>query len=977
MLLSRSFAAGVVGCLTISSLAASIGPKVTNLKIREQDRLQDIVTWDNYTLLVRGERILFYSGEFHPFRLPVASLYLDVFQKIKALGYTGVSFYVDWALLEGTPGVYDDSGIFNLQPFFDAASEAGIYLVARPGPYINAEASGGGFPGWLQLVNGTLRALDAPYLDATSLYTAKVGEAIAKNQITEGGPIILLQPENEYIPPNNVLTQTDREYFAYVEKQFRDAGVVVPTIINDASGKGIFAPGSGLGAVDIYGFDQYPLGFDCANPYIWPAGDLQTDYREIHLDFSPTTPQAIPEFQGGSFDPWGGPGFNACAILLNEEFERVFYKNNFAAGLTIFNIYMTYGGTNWGNLGHPGGYTSYDYGAVIKEDRTVTREKYSEAKLEAVFVKTSPAYYTATPQNMSIAGQFVNTDEISVTQSVGEYGTNFYFIRHTNYSSLASTSYMLTVPTSRGNVTIPQLGGTLTLNGRDSKISVTDYKLGRINMLYSSSDIFTWQEFDGRTVVLLYGGAGETHELAFTGNLPPQPSCTGNPVVKDKDGYTIIHWSVTPERQMVDFGYLTIYLLWRNDAYNYWSIEMPAAAPLGNFTSLTKTSVIMKAGYLMRTASVSGDILYLTGDVNATTPLEIISGASFEGTKAIYFNGKPLSFERTNYGTFISTVEFSPPSISVPNLSKLDWKSIDSLPEIQPDYSDAAWPSCDKPYTNDTYRALTTPTSLYSSDYGFVTGTLLYRGHFIATGKETTFFIETEGGFAFGHSVWLNSTYIGSWTGIAADQTYNQTFTLPSLTAGKAYVFTIVIDTMGLSENYNIPDDAMKQPRGILDYQLAGRPQSAITWKMTGNLGGFNYADKARGPLNEGGLYAERQGFYLPNPPSYSWPSSSPMTGFNSSGVRFYTASFTLDLPHGYDIPLSFTFTNASTTPYRAQLYVNGYQFGKYVNNIGPQKAFPVPEGILNYHGTNWVALTLWAQDEGGAKVDGLAYARV
>lgn len=221
------------------------------------------MTWDNYTLSVRGERILFYSGEFHPFRLPVASLYLDVFQKIKALGYTGVSFYVDWALLEGTPGVYDDSGVFNLQPFFDAASEAGIYLVARPGPYINAEASGGGFPGWLQLVNGTLRALDAPYLDATSLYAAKVGEAIAKNQITEGGPIILLQPENEYIPPNNVLTHTDREYFAYVEKQFRDAGVVVPTIINDASGKGIFAPGSGLGAVDIYGFDQYPLGFDC------------------------------------------------------------------------------------------------------------------------------------------------------------------------------------------------------------------------------------------------------------------------------------------------------------------------------------------------------------------------------------------------------------------------------------------------------------------------------------------------------------------------------------------------------------------------------------------------------------------------------------------------------------------------------------------------------------------------------------------
>lgn len=46
------------------------------------------------------------------------------------------------------------------------------------------------------------------------------------------------------------------------------------------------------------------------------------------------------------------------------EFERVFYKNNFAAGVTIFSLYMIFGGTNWGNIGHPGGYTSYDYGAV-------------------------------------------------------------------------------------------------------------------------------------------------------------------------------------------------------------------------------------------------------------------------------------------------------------------------------------------------------------------------------------------------------------------------------------------------------------------------------------------------------------------------------------------------------------------------------------------------------------------------------------
>jgi hypothetical protein len=103
-------------------------------------------------------------------RLPVLDLYIDIFQKVKSLGYNMVSFYVDWALLEGKPGVYREEGVFDLQPFYDAAQAAGIYLLARPGPYINAEVSGGGFPGWLQRVNGTLRTRAQDYLNATDKY---------------------------------------------------------------------------------------------------------------------------------------------------------------------------------------------------------------------------------------------------------------------------------------------------------------------------------------------------------------------------------------------------------------------------------------------------------------------------------------------------------------------------------------------------------------------------------------------------------------------------------------------------------------------------------------------------------------------------------------------------------------------------------------------------------------------------------------
>jgi len=206
---------------------------------------------------------LFFSGEFHPFRLPVPDLWLDVFQKIKALGYSGVSFYVDWALLEGDRGTFTAEGIFALEPFFDAAWEAGIYLLARPGPYINAEVSGGGYPGWLQRVKGTLRTNATSYLDATKLYMSSVNAIIAKAQITNGGPVILVQPENEYTYPANGIYFPNREYFAYVEQQYRDAGIVVPFISNDAGPEGYFAPGTGTGSVDIYGHDSYPLGFDC------------------------------------------------------------------------------------------------------------------------------------------------------------------------------------------------------------------------------------------------------------------------------------------------------------------------------------------------------------------------------------------------------------------------------------------------------------------------------------------------------------------------------------------------------------------------------------------------------------------------------------------------------------------------------------------------------------------------------------------
>ncbi|KAI8936509.1 hypothetical protein NX059_006914 [Plenodomus lindquistii] len=969
-----------LACLTLEGAARAIGGSPKDwIKPYKRAALQDIVTWDEHSLFVHGERIFLYSGEVHPFRLPVPDLYIDIFQKIKALGYNGVSFYVDWALLEGKPGEYRADGVFDLQPFFDAAQEAGIYLLARPGPYINAEVSGGGFPGWIQRINGTLRTSAPDFLAATDNYMKNVGATIAKAQITNGGPIILVQPENEYTQATSTIKPfPDPVYMQYVEDQIRDAGIIVPLISNDASPKGNNAPGQPAG-VDIYGHDGYPLGFDCANPNTWPDGKLPTNWKQLHLQQSPNTPYSIIEFQAGSFDPWGGPGFDKCGVLVNAEFERVFYKQLYSFGVTILNLYMTYGGTNWGNLGHPGGYTSYDYASPLKEDRQVDREKYSELKLQANFFKVSSAYLTAARGDASNS-TWTTSSDLSVTPATSN-STKFYFLRHAKYNSLASTSYKLKISTKAfGNVTVPQINGTsLTLNGRDAKIHVSDYDIGGTNLMYSTAEIFTWHKYADKTVLVVYGGPGETHELALAvAGLEVLEGDVQNIVSKS---YTVLNFKADGTRKVAKLGTgssaVYVYMLDRNQAYNYWAVDQ---APHDS-----SSPVILKAGYLTRTAKVTGDTLAITGDLNVTTPIEIIGGAPASLSK-LTFNGKDIKFQVSKEGAVSAEIDFVKPDLAIPQLSELEWKYIDSLPEIQPGYDDSAWTVADLKKTYNSLRPLTTPVSLYSSDYGYHTGTLLYRGTFTATGAETTFYLSTQGGSAFGSTAWIGDQFLGSWRGYDAAMNGNSTFTLPNLTKGKTYTITIVIDNQSLDENWTIGTETMKNPRGVLDYKLSGHNQSDISWKLTGNLGGEDYKDISRGPLNEGGLFIERQGLHLPgafSAPGWT-PSKGPVAdGIPAPGIGFFATEFTLDFPTGYDIPLSFTFTNgtapvngtgagSSVPAYRVQLYVNGWQYGKYVSNVGPQTKFPVTEGILNYRGTNYVGVSVWGLDAGATKVEGL-----
>lgn len=293
-------------------------------------------------------------------------------EKIKAAGFNGISVYFDWGYHSPSPGAYDFTGIRNVDWFLDLANEVGLYVIARPGPYINAEVDAGGFPGRLVRLPANLRSTDARYLRWAYEWMGRIDAIIARHQLTSGtGSVIAYQVENElYDPPTN-----GQQYMQDLQNKARADGVVVPFTFNEPTlGATLYI--TGLGAVNLPGFDSYPQGFDASDPQKWS----QVPDFTVNQPLLQNSPLFSAEFQGGTTDVWGGPGYQNCYELTNANFENVFYKSLIGQGLTMINFYMTCGGTSWGWLPYDGRadsfitgvYTSYDYGAAIREPRVLT-----------------------------------------------------------------------------------------------------------------------------------------------------------------------------------------------------------------------------------------------------------------------------------------------------------------------------------------------------------------------------------------------------------------------------------------------------------------------------------------------------------------------------------------------------------------------------------------------------------------------------
>ncbi|MFI5930720.1 beta-galactosidase [Actinoplanes sp. NPDC051494] len=889
---------------------------------------QPRVTYDSHSIMIDGERVLLNAAEFHYFRLPSPDLWRDVLEKYKAAGFNAVSLYFDWAYHSPKRGVYDFTGVRDVERLLRTAEDLGLWVVARPGPYINAETTGGGFPAWLKRVPGRARSSAPGYTEAYREWLGRINPIIARHQVTHGGTVLLYNVENEY------QANTDAQYMEDLQTLARATGIDVPVTTNVCCDAASWAStwGSGPGAVQIPGVDDYPQTFDCGNAAtVW--GDWGEGVTErIRAD----APVFAAEYQAGAID-LNNAGYDKCRELTGPAYMKYFQKNNLIeSGATALSYYMGFGGTNWGWLGQPNDvYTSYDYGAAITEARQLT-PKYDEFKRQGYFLRAlTPLRKTDATTGPASSNPLLRT----AARTDPDTGTQFVLLRHTDRAARSDDTSTLDWTTPDGHYAVP-----VRLLGRDAKILVAGYDLGGQRLAYSTSEILTHEPIAGRDVAVLYGTEGTAGETVLRYPSRPRVTVLDGRVSSSFAGGDL-RLSYTHQglaRVLITGGGRRPLLLMLGtdaEAATFWRADTSAGP------------VLVRGTDLLRSAELERGALALRADTAKRGELEVWSGGRSRG---VTVNGRALAVRGTASGSVTGSVA-GPAPVRLPVLT--GWREHAEAPEAQPRFDDAAWRVAD--------------AGLASDDYGFHSGAVWYRGSFTAAGTETSVDLNAVTGRRGTYLVWVNGRFLGSAAGgtqADSDAPANPDpgpghFAVPAglLRAGKPAVVSVLVQNMGNNDDWTADDDRFRQPRGLVRASVAGAT-APVTWRIQGARGGEDLADPMRGPLNTGGLYGERNGWTLPQFRDVGWPRA---TAGVPVGVTWRRTAFRLDLPRGQDTSVALRFPDPPPAGQRVQLFLNGWNLGHYGGGIGPQTDFVLPAGLLREHGTNTLALAVVADRAG------------
>ncbi|MEV0802101.1 beta-galactosidase family protein [Kribbella sp. NPDC050281] len=296
--------------------------------------------------LLDGAPFRILSGALHYFRVHPDS-WADRIEKARLMGLNTIETYVPWNAHSPRPDVFDTAGMLDLDRFLREVAAAGLYAIVRPGPYICAEWDNGGLPAWLFREPGVgVRRNEPRFLAAIEEYLDAVLRIVRRLQVDQGGPVLLVQVENEYGAFGD-----DPTYLKAVAEIIRNAGITVPLVTVDQPVDAMLAAGGLDGVLRTASFGSR-------------AGDRLATLRK----HQPTGPLMCMEFWDGWFDYWGGPHHTTGVADAAAELDALL-----AAGASV-NIYMFHGGTNFGltsGANDKGVYrptiTSYDYDAPLDE----------------------------------------------------------------------------------------------------------------------------------------------------------------------------------------------------------------------------------------------------------------------------------------------------------------------------------------------------------------------------------------------------------------------------------------------------------------------------------------------------------------------------------------------------------------------------------------------------------------------------------
>jgi beta-galactosidase GanA len=311
--------------------------------------------------LLDGQPFQIISGEMHPARIPL-EYWRHRIMMAKAMGCNTISAYVFWNYHETEDGIFDfTSGNHNLSEFFKIVQEEGMWLILRPGPYVCAEWDLGGIPPYLlRNPDIKLRCMDPRYMAAAERYIAKLAEVIKPFLITKGGPLLMLQIENEYGSFGN-----DRNYLLRLKEVWASNGINIPTFTGDGPTTKMLEAGTLPGSA---------VGLD--------SGSSPEDFA-LAGKINPGVPVFSSETYPGWLTHWGEKWARPDTSELLKEVK--FLLDNKKS----FNFYVVHGGTNFdytagansGGKGYEPDVTSYDYDAPINEQGQPTPKYMALRKL--------------------------------------------------------------------------------------------------------------------------------------------------------------------------------------------------------------------------------------------------------------------------------------------------------------------------------------------------------------------------------------------------------------------------------------------------------------------------------------------------------------------------------------------------------------------------------------------------------------------